>query len=64
MQVKMLTSIAGHADPDAGLPSDFSFACSATVELPEVLAQKWIEAGIAASVAAKAAPAAAKQAKK
>jgi hypothetical protein len=47
MIVRMLVSIAGHADPANGLAEDFGFAPGELHELEDGLAEKWIAAGIA-----------------
>lgn len=48
MKVRMLVSIAGHAEPIYEL-GDFSFAPGDEVELHPALAQAWIESGHAES---------------
>lgn len=45
MKVKMLISIAGHADPANGVDQDFAFHPGQEVELPKPLAEKWIDSG-------------------
>ena len=45
MKIRMLTSIAGHADPANGLDDDFSFKPGELLELDEPLAEAWIAAG-------------------
>ena len=46
MKIKMLQSIAGHADPHHGL-ANFSFPPGCVVDVAEPLAKAWIASDIA-----------------
>ena len=50
MKVRMLVSIAGHAEPKYGLP-EFAFKPGEVVELNDTLAEAWVTAEIAQLVA-------------
>jgi hypothetical protein len=54
MKIRMLTSIAGNADPRYGLDS-FSFAPNAVVDVHKNLAAAWIASGAAEKVKGNAA---------
>lgn len=47
MEVKILTSIAGHAEPKYDLHHSFSFVAGETATLHPDLAAAWIASGIA-----------------
>jgi hypothetical protein len=55
MKVKMLVSIAGHAEPKYGLP-EFAFKPGEVVELTDTLAKAWIAGWLAEAVEEKKAP--------
>lgn len=46
-KIKMLTSIAGNADPRYDLTHDFSFEVGKVYDVHAALAQAWIAGGIA-----------------
>ena len=49
MKVKILTSIAGHADPRYDL-RDFSFRPGEEADVHDELAAAWIESGVAVAL--------------
>ena|SRR2546423_190068 len=54
-KVKMLTGIAGLANPDYDLP-EHSYAPQQEVEVDAVLAQTWIDSGLAVAIMPEKAP--------
>lgn len=49
MQIKMLQSIAGHADPDNDI-EEFSFKPGDVVDLKDGVAKAWVAGGLAEAV--------------
>lgn len=64
MKIKLLTSIAGNADPANGLERDFAFAHGEVVEVADGLGRKWIGSNLAEAVSGALRPAAAAPPKK